>query len=268
MNPHVLDFSSRARRRVDPLCVKVVKTPDGDMPLHPDLVDIALRILLTVLAGAAIGFERREHGKAAGLRTTLLVGLAACLAMVQLNLLLPVDGKTPGSFAVMDVMRLPLGILSGVGFIGAGAILRRDNMVLGVTTAATLWYVTVLGLCFGGGQIWLGLGGLALGVLVIQTLRIVEPRLRRDREATLVVLWNRQKLDQAVIETMVEQPPLLLLQRALRLDNAGQTGELRLQLRWQTTDRDHRLPPPIAKLAGTEGVISLSWSGGGMPEAG
>jgi putative Mg2+ transporter-C (MgtC) family protein len=60
-----------------------------------------------------------------------------------------------------------LGILSGMGFIGAGAIVRTGSLVRGLTTAATLWFVTVLGLCFGGGQLALGLAVLALGVLVL-----------------------------------------------------------------------------------------------------
>jgi len=67
----------------------------------------------------------------------MLVGLAASVAMIQANLLLPVAGKTSASFGVMDLMRLPLGILTGVGFIGAGAILKRGDLVTGMTTAAT-----------------------------------------------------------------------------------------------------------------------------------
>jgi putative Mg2+ transporter-C (MgtC) family protein len=90
-------------------------------------------------------WDRGEHGRAAGLRTTLLLSLAACVAMLQGNALMYIVGKTPDSFVVLDLMRLPPGILSGVGFIGAGAILRRDNLVIGVTTAATMWFVTVLG---------------------------------------------------------------------------------------------------------------------------
>ena len=128
------------------------------MPLHPTLLDIALRLALTLVAGALIGINREEHGHAAGLRTTMLVCLAASVAMIQTNLLLPVAGRTTDAFSVMDVMRLPLGILSGMGFIGAGAILRRGDLISGVTTAATLWLVTVIGLCFGGGQLWLGGG--------------------------------------------------------------------------------------------------------------
>lgn len=85
------------------------------------------------------------------------------------NILLPVDGKTATSFGTMDLMRLPLGILTGVGFIGGGAILRRGDLVTGVTTAATLWVVTVIGLCFSGGQLGLGIG---TSVLVLFTLAV------------------------------------------------------------------------------------------------
>jgi putative Mg2+ transporter-C (MgtC) family protein len=158
------------------------------MPLNIGWGEIALRLALTVVAGILIGINRSEHGHAAGLRTTLLVCLAASLSMLQVNLLLPMTGKTSSSFAVMDLMRLPLGILSGMGFIGAGAIVRKDNFVHGLTTAATLWFVTVLGLCFGGGQLALGLVGLALGVLVLEVLKRVEYQLREDRHAVLSVI--------------------------------------------------------------------------------
>jgi MgtC family len=72
--------------------------------------------------------------------------------MLQVNYLLTLSGRSSDSFVMNDLMRLPLGILTGVGFIGGGAILRRRDIAVGVTTAATLWFVTVMGLCFGGGQ--------------------------------------------------------------------------------------------------------------------
>ena len=90
---------------------------------------IVLRLILTLLAGALLGVDRSRNGHPAGLRTVMLVTLAASVAMIQMNLLLPTSGKTSISFATMDVMRLPLGILTGVGFIGAGAILRKGDMV-------------------------------------------------------------------------------------------------------------------------------------------
>jgi putative Mg2+ transporter-C (MgtC) family protein len=88
------------------------------MPLFPTWNDIIVRLVLTIFAGALLGFNREARGHAAGLRTTILVALAASIAMIQANILLPLDGKQSSSFAVMDLMRLPLGILTGVGFLG------------------------------------------------------------------------------------------------------------------------------------------------------
>src|SRR6478735_10810336 len=109
--------------------------------------DILLRILLTVIAASLIGINREKGGHAAGFRTTVLVGLAACLAMLQANALLVVEGNDEHSgFARMDVLRFALGVLTGVGFIGGGAVLHRGNFITGVTTAATIWAMTTIGL--------------------------------------------------------------------------------------------------------------------------
>lgn len=158
------------------------------MPLHLTAGEIALRLALTVIAGILIGYDRSEHGKAAGMRTTLLVCLAASVAMLQVNLLLPTAGRPADSFVMNDLMRLPLGILTGVGFIGAGAIMRRDNIVVGVTTAATLWLVTVVGLCLGGGQLGIGVIATVLGISTLQGLRWVESRLQQQTRIRLSLM--------------------------------------------------------------------------------
>src|SRR5271156_2299314 len=145
------------------------------MPLTLTWQEIALRLALSAVAGTLIGLDRGKRGRPAGLRTTLLVCLAAAVAMIQANLLLATVGKAADSFISLDLMRLPLGILTGMGFIGAGAVIRRDGLILGVTTAATLWFVTVIGLCFGGGQISLGIAGLLLGLIVVSGLHWIEP---------------------------------------------------------------------------------------------
>jgi putative Mg2+ transporter-C (MgtC) family protein len=147
------------------------------MRLHPTWEDIALRLILTMIASGIIGFDRDVRGHAAGLRTTMLVGLAASVAMIQANILLAIGGKTTTSFGVMDLMRLPLGILTGVGFIGGGAILRRGELVTGVTTAATLWVTTVIGLCLGGGQLALGIAATTLAVITLLILKRIERRI-------------------------------------------------------------------------------------------
>src|ERR1700735_5783437 len=149
--------------------------------------DVGLRIALTILAAAAIGFDRDIEGHSAGLRTSLLVALAACLAMLQANWLMNSVGKSPGSFVELDLMRPPLGILTGVGFIGGGAILKRGDNVQGLTTAAPLWFVTVIGLCFGGGQIGLGVAATVLSVLTLWALKWIEDGVRREQRGQVKI---------------------------------------------------------------------------------
>src|SRR5262249_45240292 len=157
------------------------------MPIFVTWSEIGLRLACAFVSGAVVGLNRSEHGRTAGLRTSILVCLAACVAMIQVNLLLPLSGRAPDSFVMNDLMRLPLGILSGMGFIGAGAILHRGNLVVGVTTAATLWFLTVIGLCFGGGQIGLGSVGAVLVIVVLAGLRMLEDHLKQDRQGRLIV---------------------------------------------------------------------------------
>jgi putative Mg2+ transporter-C (MgtC) family protein len=94
---------------------------------------IGLRPFLAMVAGAIIGFNRGRRSHPVGLRTTILVGLAASVAMIEPNTLLSAGGRAADSFGVMDVMRLPLEILTGVGFIGGGAILKRGDRLTDVT---------------------------------------------------------------------------------------------------------------------------------------
>jgi len=157
------------------------------MPLSPTWRDVFLRLLLTVIAGVVIGLDRGARGHAAGLRTTILVALAASVAMIQANMLLAIGGKQHDSFGVMDLMRLPLGILTGIGFIGGGAILRRGELVTGVTTAATLWLMTVIGLCFGGGQLGLGSTATLLTLLTLRAVKWIDVRIPREQRVVLAI---------------------------------------------------------------------------------
>ncbi len=155
------------------------------MSIRPDAREIALRLILTLIAGGVLGLNRVERDRPAGLRTTMLVCLTAAVGMLQTVLLIDTTGKASDSFVVMDVMRIPLGILSGMGFIGGGTILRRENLVIGVTTASTLWFATMVGLCLGGGQLALGIAATVLGAVILWCLRWVEQRIKQQRHGIL-----------------------------------------------------------------------------------
>lgn len=201
------------------------------MSLEPTWYDIAIRLALTVFAGGCIGINRGEHGQPAGMRTTILVCLAAAVSMIQANLLLGTVGKASNSFVELDLMRLPLGILSGMGFIGAGAILRRGSMVMGVTTAATLWYVTMMGLCFGGGQLGLGLTMLALAMIALWALKRFEEGLKQDcRSAAAKNRTRRADRGRASQPTGRRRTARTFVRRAIRIANETSLHALRSTL--------------------------------------
>lgn len=221
------------------------------MPLNVTWTDIAIRLALTMLAGAIIGLNRGARGHAAGFRTTILVALAASVAMIQANILLPLGGKTPDSFSVMDLMRLPLGILTGVGFIGGGTIVKKGDLVVGVTTAATLWLVTVIGLCLGGGQLILGVTATVLAVITLWILRWVDRIIPREHRARLIVIsdpsWN-----------ILEDLPRLLNTvkchtrfQEQSLNQVSQKADYTFELFWRRPE-DRPLPQDLLALIGKE----------------
>ena len=107
-------------------------------------VEIILRLLLATALGAIIGFQRERAGKPAGLRTHVLISLGAAVFTVA---------SIYGFGAASDPARIAAGVLVGVGFLGAGVILRTgEGIVAGLTTAATIWVVASIGLAAGAGM--------------------------------------------------------------------------------------------------------------------
>jgi putative Mg2+ transporter-C (MgtC) family protein len=214
------------------------------MPLQITWEDIALRLALTVVASALIGLNREVHGHSAGLRTTILVGLAACIAMIQANLLLSSAGKSPDSFATMDVLRFPLGVLTGVGFIGGGAILRRGNFITGVTTAATLWIITSIGLCFGGGEIGIGCAATAIAFLTLWLLKWVERRIPREQRALLrIVMTGRYPVPD--LSSLLAPAGCKVRFVGITRQSAADGNIVSYDIRWRSADRQE---PPLALL--------------------
>jgi putative Mg2+ transporter-C (MgtC) family protein len=237
------------------------------MPISLDWMEITIRLALTVLAGALIGFNRGEHGRPAGLRTTLLVCLAASIAMIQANLLLVTAGKSPDSFVTLDLMRLPLGILSGMGFIGGGAILKRGDVVRGVTTAATLWFVTVVGLCFGGGQLSLGMIALTLGLIVLWGLKYLELRLPQDRQATFVLTVGAQGPDERAVLAAIGEDGFRVVSFGMTYDKASGEREYQCDLLWRGRMSEISHPAFLRNLIGQPGVTRARWSPQGQATA-
>jgi len=232
------------------------------MPLTLTWQQIALRILLASIASLLIGLNRDERGHSAGMRTTMLVCLAACLAQLQANILLPTSGKTFSSFTVLDLERLPLGILSGIGFIGAGVIVkRRNNIVRGVTTAATMWFVSVLGLLFGGGQLVLGCAATILAILILWGLRHAENLIPRVQQGQLRLVLGADSPAEEDLRNLILKAGCEFTRWRATYDPPASLTRLQCTIRWrERASPQPRTPPAIQQLRELHGIRSLTWS--------
>lgn len=135
--------------------------------------EIIIRLLVAAGLGAIIGFERERSHQAAGLRTHIVLAVGAALAMMlSINLALeyhPIIGDG-------DTARLAAQVVSGIGFLGAGAILRYGTSIKGLTTAATLWTLAMVGMVVGAGYYLAATSATAILVVVLFILNILENR--------------------------------------------------------------------------------------------
>lgn len=137
-------------------------------------LDVALRFLCAMLVGLVIGTEREYTNRPAGMRTHILVALGACSVMVVGQMLF----AHYSSFgANPDPARLSAQVITGVGFLGAGTIMREGTSVKGLTTAASLWSVACLGIAAGAGYYYVALVGMVLIFITLTLLEVVQNKL-------------------------------------------------------------------------------------------
>lgn len=133
------------------------------------------RVTLAAILGGVIGIEREWRGRPAGFRTNILIALGACLFTVISIEGFPLNGST-----AQDTARVAAQIVSGVGFLGAGALLQTRNKVKGMTTAATIWLVAAIGMAVGTGEYFLAVFTTLLTAAVLQLLRPVSKMVEEE----------------------------------------------------------------------------------------
>jgi putative Mg2+ transporter-C (MgtC) family protein len=153
--------------RTNPAARRPEEVPaEADTPLHGEL-DLAFRVLVALLLGLALGAEREARGYQAGLRTVGLVAAGSCLFTGL--------GLIPFGRSV-DPTRIAAQIVTGVGFLGAGSILRQGEEVRGLTTAASIWVASSIGMAVGFGYYTTAIIAAILVLLTLVALRWVEIR--------------------------------------------------------------------------------------------
>ncbi|HKT07262.1 MAG TPA: MgtC/SapB family protein [Gemmatimonadaceae bacterium] len=158
----------------------------------PARLELLIKLLVAVALGGVVGVERELSGKASGLRTTILICVGAAL-FTHVSIAIGLIGFSSAGQPYGDVTRIAAQIVTGIGFLGAGAILHERGGIVGLTTAATIWVVAAIGMAVGAGAYAPAVGTTVVVFLVLVGFRPIERRLmsvRRTVTATLRVVPN------------------------------------------------------------------------------
>ncbi len=209
------------------------------------------RLLLSAAIAGAIGYERERHGRAAGFRTHILVGVGSCLIMLTgLYLRLSLTG------ADFDPTRMAAQVISGIGFLGAGTILRSRASIRGLTTAASLWAVAGIGLAMGAGFLS---GAVAAGVIVgvvLFGLSRLERAMRKEQYQMLLIDTAGSAHDLARIRGLLAEYDVEI--RDLEIKESGR-GDVRLELQVKLLSDEPR-EDILRELTRLERVTAAHWA--------
>jgi putative Mg2+ transporter-C (MgtC) family protein len=211
-----------------------------------------LRLILAAGLGGIIGLEREASGKPAGFRTNILICAGAAL-ITDVSVSIARDVELPGGFRA-DPGRIAAQVVSGVGFLGAGTIIRSRGSVTGLTTAATLWVVAAIGIAVGAAAYAVAVTGTALVMLALGLLGRFEARLLRRRPTSRVlriVLEPRPDLLESV-EASIRKARVQITATELEKAPDGLTAS------YETRAPAAPLDGLVLDLIGTAGVRSVS----------
>lgn len=216
------------------------------------LANSVFKLLLSLLLGSIVGLERRHKGQIAGMRTFALISMGATLAML-VSIYIPQEymGLKNG-----DPGRIAAQVISGIGFLGAGAIIQMKGSVRGLTTAAGIWMTACLGLAVGAGMYLIATMACLLIIFVLTALDLAEKNLFRGNEAKIV----RLKVNEIVTDTDIyrecfRKHGVHVSDVFLRYDYTAKVSTINFMIR---TVRTTRFEPLFADMSQMGDVLSLT----------
>ncbi|MGD0089158.1 MAG: MgtC/SapB family protein [Planctomycetota bacterium] len=221
--------------------------------------EILVRVSLAFLTGVVVGLDRESHGRTAGLRTMILVCVAAALGMILSEQLAELNFVPEVAWRA-DPGRLAAGMLTGIGFLGAGTIMRQEHVVRGVTTAAMLWFVTVLGLAFGGGKIFLGLIGLGIALLTLIGISVFEKYLKSDWYGHVTITAEFARPTEESIKQQLQRLGAALQDLDLDYDTLHQQRTMTFAIRVRPAEVFKISQEVVQHFSKEPGVLQVKWT--------
>ncbi len=215
---------------------------------HEDLV-IAVRVLAALAIGAMIGFERSFHGRPAGFRTHALVCVASSLLMLVTVYQHQWMTEMPADAIRTDPTRMAQGIMTGIGFLGAGVIFKEGLTVRGLTTAASIWITSAIGILVGIGFYYPAILGAAATLAVLAVFREIENRLPSEYYAHHLLRFRRGKvMGEEKLRKLIGQHGFSIANLSSRLIDGGKIFEYRMMIRSRDRNATEALSRNLLKL--------------------
>ena len=200
-----------------------------------EYLEILFRIVAALVAGGLIGLERSHRGRPAGFRTHALVCLASSLLMLVTVYESHWIPRESAARVILDPTRMAQGIMTGIGFVGAGAIIKEGFTVRGLTTAASIWITAAIGILTGIGFYFAALIGTLLVVGTLSTFRWIEARLPTEIYALFTVRFRRDAaLPEPGLRELIESMGFSLHNLSYRLH--GELGQFEYRMVLRTLD--------------------------------
>lgn len=218
--------------------------------------EIMVRLVLAAFLGGAVGLEREVHGRPAGIRTYLILSLGCALLMVLSEyLLFKYEGHPLRGIALqVDPGRIAAQAITGVGFLGAGVIIRYRDSIRGLTTAACVWLVCATGLAIGAGFYLFGVVATALTLLCLIVLKIFEKRLRKDWYKEMAVVMEDTPGQLERIQEIIKKHHYQVVNLGLRKDLQSQELTASYRLRHRTVHPQQPVFHEVFQLPGVKRV--------------
>jgi putative Mg2+ transporter-C (MgtC) family protein len=219
------------------------------MPSSADQIVIAIHLLGAMLAGGVVGLERSFHGRPAGFRTHTLVCLASSLLM--LITLYQNAWLAPGTqdFFRTDPTRMAQGIMTGIGFLGAGVIFKEGLTVRGLTTAASIWITAAIGILIGVGFYFPAVVATGLTLLTLSLFRWIEARMPAHSYAHYAVRYDRfDSMSEPDVRAMLKSHGFTVANMSYRVTDDGTSFEYRMTLRTADESNTARLADELRRL--------------------
>jgi len=217
-------------------------------------LEMSLRMGTGLMLGAVIGFERERTGHPAGLRTHLLVSLASATFMIVSTQFVYFQLYGKGDLVVVDTSRIAASVVSGVGFLGAGAILRTGISIQGLTTAASLWLASAVGLAAGGGMYAVAIMATLASLFGLSLLRRIESTRWHLCQRQVDLMGQTEKLNRTVV--FAELRKMRVTVTDIEYDHNIVTNESRLIFKVGLAN-EQGLEPMLTRLESLPGMMSV-----------